>query len=68
MTDAERKGIQEREALQEDEPCRDCEYLSWCREKKRPQRTSCSIRMFRKYWAQQLGTEAAVRKDGNPDD
>lgn len=46
-----------RELFQENEACAGCEWLQQCREEKKPRRTSCAIRMFRKYWAQELGEE-----------
>lgn len=48
-------STQERELFQENEACAGCEWLEDCRREKQPRRTSCAIRMFRKYWAKELG-------------
>ena len=42
--------------FQENEACRDCEWLEICRAAKAPMRTSCWIRFCReRYWKPKLG-------------
>lgn len=48
-------STEDRELFRENEACAGCEWLEQCREEKKPRRTSCAIRMFRKYWQQELG-------------
>lgn len=55
-------SIEGREAFRENEACRGCEHLEDCRRERKPRRTSCAIRMFRKYWEPQLGE----RRDSPP--